>query len=489
MLRPDKQARAALNNFDMWYSQKKWQCPHFRFPIANSLVTVARRAAPHSMLYFLIQVLQRLLHQFWPTAHLDSYVQQCRIANGRCPPSIIALLFYYDCRDLSPCMRVAIPATDKQRLYDSEAARAVARAAQSASSATAASNGDAALVRDRRDAFWQTFAENVMQHLVWPAVWAGVIRVAPKSDRDNPPWWTLEILPILNDPDVGSLHWVGGNRMARKSWYHVCEVLATYEFPAVVRPEPFAQRTVREFLEVAGYRKVPASEVVAAADPPIAKRSRASSSVPRGGASLTAQISAAPAVPCQSKLELARAQADFARRHAYSELDQHARETIASAEWRFLSHPRDCRMIVEAFDTYETTSEFSREPLDPKAVVAELRFTVEYFSVMNLWPWWVLRPNDRDVQNVPAVDAAYEDCGTEIWEALVHLMNLSSAIPSVYGEAIFNAHATTVNGDRVKKSGVGSYNFRGNVVVRLLTHLLHAREEEGLALDSPASPF
>ena len=121
--------------------------------------------------------------------------------------------------------------------------------------------------------------------------------------------------------------------------------------------------------------------------------------------------------------------------------------------------------------------------------MAELRFTVEYFSVMNLWPWWVLRPNDLDVQNVPAVDAANEDCGTEIWEALVHLMNLSSAIPFVYGQAIFNAHATAVNGDRVKKSGVGSYNFRGNVVERLLTHLLHAREEEALALDSPASPF
>ena len=93
MLRPDKQARAALNNFDMWYSQQWLQCPHFRFPIAKSIVTVARRAAPRSMLYFLIQVLQRLLHQFWPTALSDSYVKQCRIANGRCPPSIIALLF------------------------------------------------------------------------------------------------------------------------------------------------------------------------------------------------------------------------------------------------------------------------------------------------------------------------------------------------------------------------------------------------------------
>ena len=94
-------------------------------------------------------------------------------------------------------------------------ARAAARAAQSAGSATAASSGDAAPDTSARDAFWQTFAENVMIHLVWPAVWAGVIRVAPKSDRDNPPW-TREVMPILNDPEVGSLHWVGGNRMARK---------------------------------------------------------------------------------------------------------------------------------------------------------------------------------------------------------------------------------------------------------------------------------
>ena len=127
VLRPDKQARAALNNFDVWYSQQWSQSQLLTFPIANSTVTLFRRAAPHSMLYFLIQVLHRMLHQFWPTALSDDYVKQCRISNGRCPPSIIALLFYFECRDLSPYMRVAIPATNKQRLYDSETARAAAR--------------------------------------------------------------------------------------------------------------------------------------------------------------------------------------------------------------------------------------------------------------------------------------------------------------------------------------------------------------------------
>ena len=118
-------------------------------------------------------------------------------------------------------MSVAMPGTNKQRLHDSETARAAARAAQSTGSATAASSGDATADKSARDAFWQTFAENVMQHLVWPAVWQGVIRVAPKSDRDNPAWWTEDILPILEDPEVFSLYWEGGKRKARHSWYHV----------------------------------------------------------------------------------------------------------------------------------------------------------------------------------------------------------------------------------------------------------------------------
>ena len=94
VLRPEKQARAALNNFEEWHSQKLAQCPDYFFPIANSTVGLARCVAPHGMMYFLIQVLQRLLHQFWATAQKDWYVQECRIANGRCPPSIIGLLFY-----------------------------------------------------------------------------------------------------------------------------------------------------------------------------------------------------------------------------------------------------------------------------------------------------------------------------------------------------------------------------------------------------------
>ena len=513
VVRADKQARAAVQNFDSWYARRLAHFGPYLYEcrLDNSPLTVARCAAPHSMLYFLIQVLQRLVHQFWDTAHLDSYVRRCAHVNGRCPPSIIALLFYLECRDLSPNMSVAIPDTKKQRIHDSEAARAAAQAAPSAASAEAAASEDAARVQAEHDAFWQTFAENVMKHLVWPAVWKGIIRVAPNSDRDNPTWWSEGILPIVNHSEVFSLHWQGGKKMARHSWYHVCAVLATHNFADQGGPKPFTQKTVREFLEDAGYRKALATDDVAATEVTLATTSKAASGVctaskaasvavhgaaaeasavepPPGVWSLSSEAPAAKAVPGQSRNERARLRAEVARRYAYSQLDQHARRTIASAEWCWLSSPSVCEKIRKAFATYQDSSEFTREPLDVKAVVAEIRLTVEYFSQTKLWPRWVLQPNDRLVRSLPEDEAAYEDFGNENWEALVNLMNLSSVIHFVCGQAVFNAPANAVYGDRLNRSSVGSYNFRGNVVERLLTYLLHRSQEEALAVSAlPAS--
>ena len=130
----------------------------------------------------------------------------------------------------------------------------------------------------------------------------------------------------------------------------------------------------------------------------------------------------------------------------------------------------------------DTPNEFAREPLDPKAVVADLRVTVEYFSHEKLWPWWVLQPNEKFVRNLPEHDDAYEDFGNENWEALVNLMNLSSVIPSMYGQEIFNAASYAVHGDSVNKAGKGTYDFRGNVVGRMLTCLLFRSQEERLAV-------
>ena len=99
-----------------------------------------------------------------------------------------------------------------------------------------------------------------------------------------------------------------------------------------------------------------------------------------------------------------------------------------------------------------------------------------------MWPWWVLQPNEKFVRDLPEHDDAYEDFGNENWEAPVNLMNLSSVIPSVYGQEIFNAASYAVYGDSVNRSGRGSYNFRGNVVERMLTYLLFRSEEERQAV-------
>ena len=95
-LRADKRARAAVDNFDRWYARSTARGAFFWFEckLHNSPLSAARRAALHSMLYFQILVVQRLVHEFWDTAHLNSYVKMCAKVNGRCPPSIIALLFY-----------------------------------------------------------------------------------------------------------------------------------------------------------------------------------------------------------------------------------------------------------------------------------------------------------------------------------------------------------------------------------------------------------
>ena len=129
-LRAHKQARAAVDNFDRWYARSTARGAFlwFECKLQNSLLSAARRAAPHSMLYFRILVLQRQVHEFWDTAHLNSYVKRCAEVNGRCPLSIIALLFYLECTDLSPNISVVIPGMKKQRIFDSQAARAAAQA-------------------------------------------------------------------------------------------------------------------------------------------------------------------------------------------------------------------------------------------------------------------------------------------------------------------------------------------------------------------------
>ena len=123
-----------------------------------------------------------------------------------------------------------------------------------------------------------------------------------------------------------------------------------------------------------------------------------------------------------------------------------------------------------------------------KAVVAEIRLTVQYFAQEKLWPDWVLYPNHRHVRSMPDDYDGYEDCGSQKLEALVNLMNLSSVIHFVCGQAVFNVPANAEYGDRAKRSSVGNYNFRGNVVGRLLPYLLQRSKKEVLGVSAlPAS--
>ena len=171
---------------------------------------------------------------------------------GKCPPSIIGLLVYLKSPYLSPATVSAIPPTSKDPSSSSELARAStqcqASAAASASASAAAGNDD-----DQFAAFWSRFDENVMQHLVWPALLAGEITQAPQAHVDNPTWWTNGIAPILEDERVYTLYWRGGKKKAKSCWTHVCAVLASHDFEPLERTGAFRQKNADEFLAAAGY--------------------------------------------------------------------------------------------------------------------------------------------------------------------------------------------------------------------------------------------
>ena len=129
--------------------------------------------------------------------------------------------------------------------------------------------------------------------------------------------------------------------MAKASWGHVCQELASYTFAELQAPEPFTQKTAPEFIEDAGYGKAAASEQNAATEAKLATTSKAASVVcttskaasvavheaasaagavepPPGVSSLSSDIDASPAAPDQSRDQQARLQDEVARRFAYS---------------------------------------------------------------------------------------------------------------------------------------------------------------------------
>ena len=203
------------------------------------------KRTPHMLLYFLLNVLQRLVDEFWQSsASREPYVAFCVVTMSKCPPSIIGLLVYLKSPYLSPASVSAIPPTSKDPSSSSELARAStqceAPAAASASASAAAGNDDVQFA-----AFWSRFDENVMQHLVWPALLAGEITQPPKAHVENPAWWTDGIAPIVSHELVYTLHWRGGKKKAKSCWTHVCAVLARHDFEPLERRGAFWQKNHR----------------------------------------------------------------------------------------------------------------------------------------------------------------------------------------------------------------------------------------------------
>ena len=142
---------------------------------------------------------------------------------------------------VSPATVSALPPTSKDPSSSSELARA-SRQCEASAPASASASAAAGNDEDQFAAFWSRFDENVMQHLVWPALLAGEITQPPKAHVENPAWWTDGIAPIVSHELVYTLHWRGGKKKAKSCWTHVCEVLAGHDFEPLERRGALRQK-------------------------------------------------------------------------------------------------------------------------------------------------------------------------------------------------------------------------------------------------------
>ena len=126
-VRADKTKRAGVHRFKTWYKGKEANmnrgCIHCR--LEDSPLYADMNRTPHMLLYFLVNVLQRLVDEFWQSsASREPYVTMCVATMSKCPPSIIGLLVYLRSPCLSPATVIAIPPTSKDQFFSSELGRA-----------------------------------------------------------------------------------------------------------------------------------------------------------------------------------------------------------------------------------------------------------------------------------------------------------------------------------------------------------------------------
>ena len=168
--------------------------------------------------------------------------------------------------------------------------------------------------------------------------------------------------------------------------YHVCDTLGSYDFSNEIPSQPFVQKSVQQFLEVAGYRKVPG---------------------PAGVSRVTADTR--PGAVQNARPE----QTNYAMRCAYGALDQHVRLSLLCTNCCWTTSARSCYCIGQAFQIFRNTCDVTGGPLEPKAVVSELRLTLQYLLEKRLWPRWIFHPNLTVVGRMPEYYGVFEDFGNE----------------------------------------------------------------------------
>ena len=155
---------------------------------------------------------------------------------------------------------------------------------------------------------------------------------------------------------------------------------------------------------------------------------------------------------------------EVAKREAYTELEQLARQQMAETDWmsvRILAEGED---ILSAYQVYAKEGSYADICFSLSAVVTEVRLTMQVFAQKRLWPAWFLPSNGRALENTPETDDASVDAGNEVWEVVVSLMGLSSP-----------------KGSRRQRQRC-SYDSRGNVLGPLLEWLYDGMQTERMSL-------
>ena len=465
--RADKQAQAAVHNFEEAVTAAEAavdRSAYVRLNWWNSSLWRHRRDRPKTLLFFLLNVLQKMVNAWWKTAVVQvPYLKKQTCNKLDIPPAVIAVFGVVINPTISASLSEAnVPATNKTQVYASE----VARSGQASSSGSVVVEDSSEQIEKELAEQWAKFDASVCQYIIVPLCEAGIIDKAPLSSED-PVWWRAHVMPILDAEGVYNAIWKGGKKRAKRSWDAVVQFLETHRFRkgSAFLPPLFEAMTAQAFLEKAGYAKPEG-------DDESGSQKRKAELVEPSVAPEMTDVPKMTVVPGK-KTELLH---KVAGRFAYSELCQAARERLATDIAAPDSASRDA--VASAYEEFRETGTLRPRDLSLLAVVAEVRVSLSVLQWEKAFPSWLVHPHDKMLRNIEDAEDAYTDPGNEMWEAMFSMINMASIILSTDHKDRINTSPTAPYGDRVNKSSKGNYNFRGNMLERLLTWLYEGQQLE-----------